>query len=106
MYLFVPQWGYSNGFCCFFKAYNHTMALEAKLMPIQVSPQCAVVISVIVTNCRMGFLALQHVQPKMTAHPGQHLKQEAKPSDTIGCALHSKLAEPRCPKSEEQPCAT
>jgi len=26
----------------------------------------------------------KHVQPKMTAHPGQHLKQEAKPSDTIG----------------------
>ena len=35
---------------------------------------------------------LQHVQPKMTAHPGQHLKQEAKPSDTIGYALPLILA--------------
>ncbi|CAK0785281.1 hypothetical protein CVIRNUC_008487 [Coccomyxa viridis] len=26
----------------------------------------------------------QNVQPKMTAHPGQHLKQQAKPSETIG----------------------
>ncbi len=30
---------------------------------------------------------LQGVKPKLTAHPGQHLKQEAKSSDTIGYAL-------------------
>lgn len=36
-------------------------------------------------------VCMQNVQPKMTAHPGQHLKQEAKPSDTIGCALLARM---------------
>ena len=32
-------------------------------------------------------VSAQDVKPKLTAHPGQHLKMEAKSSNTIGCAL-------------------
>ena len=52
----------------------------------------------------MGFFGLQNVQPKMTAHPGQHLKQQAKPSETIGCASLSRHAAAQKHVTEEQPC--